>query len=197
MIRHSLCAAVALLVTAAPAMSATYDPLIGRTTPNGQLAEKLVHTWFIEAKPAEVFDNYVSKTEYLDHYGDHTTDWAQTRADEVKMTPPGGFNFQMKQLVAQGDLVFMHMRATRGANDPGNGDNMVIIFRFKDGKLVESWNIHTPIEQDPTLFFGDKRPAQTGYSCVKGTCSTTRPPPPAGTPGGAPNGPPAGGPPKQ
>lgn len=187
MIKKSVYVALALLTVAVPALSANYDPLIGRTTANGRLAEKLIHIWFIEAKPAEVFDKYVSRTEYLDHYGDHTTDYAQTRADEVKNTPPGGFNFQLKQLVAQGELVYTYVRATRGPNDPGYGDEMVIIFRFKDGKLVESWNLHTPIEQDPTLFFGDRRPIQTGYSCKDGTCSTVRPPPPAnaGGPPGA------------
>lgn len=163
-------------------MSATANDMVGLDTTNGKLAAKIIDLWFNQGKPAEVFDKYISKTDYFDHYGEHTTNWAQTRADEVKMTPSSGFDFRIRQLVAQGDLVFMHMQVgPKGAT--GNGDEMVMVLRFKDHLLTETWNIHVPIQQDPALFFGPQRPTQPGYNCANGTCQATRPPQPGAADG--------------
>lgn len=166
------------MLLAAASFTASADELVGLKTPNGQLAKKIIDLWFNEGKAAEVFDKYVSRTDFLDHYGDHTTNYEQTRADEVGITPPGGFKFTIKQLVAQGDLVFAHIEAAQ-KNTPDKVDQMVIIFRFQNNLLTDAWNIHTPIEQDASLFFDEKRPAQPGYMCANGTCQTTRPARPA------------------
>ncbi|RUM22225.1 hypothetical protein EFQ99_25405 [Rhizobium vallis] len=40
---------------------------------------------------------------------------------------------------ADGDLVWLHVHATNGAND--RGESIVDIFRVKDGKIVEHWDV--------------------------------------------------------
>ncbi|MBY2915489.1 nuclear transport factor 2 family protein [Rhizobium leguminosarum] len=53
-------------------------------------------------------------------------DNAQSRAEIVRSA-------------ADGDLVWLHVRATNGADDPGQA--IVDIFRVKDGKIVEHWDV--------------------------------------------------------
>lgn len=44
------------------------DPnMIGLTTENGKLAYEYLDLWFNHYKPAEAFDKYVSRTDYMNH----------------------------------------------------------------------------------------------------------------------------------
>lgn len=43
------------------------------------------------------------------------------------------------QTAADGDLVWLHVHSTNGPDDPGLA--LVDIFRVKDGKLVEHWDV--------------------------------------------------------
>jgi len=45
---------------------------------------------------------------------------------------------EIKQVVAEGDLVVLHVHSTRG---DGPGRAIVDIFRVKDGKVVEHWDV--------------------------------------------------------
>lgn len=45
---------------------------------------------------------------------------------------------EIKQVVAEGDLVVLHVHSTRGE---GPGRAIVDIFRVKDGKVVEHWDV--------------------------------------------------------
>jgi len=46
---------------------------------------------------------------------------------------------EIKQVVAEGDLVVLHVRSTRGDNTPGRA--IVDIFRVEHGKVVEHWDV--------------------------------------------------------
>lgn len=184
----AVCAVLAAFIVAPALVSAAnYDPLMGMKTANGKLAEKIIRLWLIEGKPAEVFDNYIDRNEYLDHWAERTADWKQMREYEIKITPPTGFPFFVfKQLVAQGDLVVAHMQIVPPGLKQGFGDTMVITMRFKNGKMVETWETESPLKQDAALYFGDRRPTQPGFVCGKDTCDPTPPamrgPPPASAP---------------
>lgn len=163
--------AVPTVVTAA-----TYDPLIGMKTANGKLAEKIIRLWLIEGKPAEVFDNYIDRNEYLDHWTDRTADWQQMREYEVRITPATGFPFfVIKQLIAQGDLVVAHLQIVPPGLKQGFGNSMVITMRFKNGKLVETWETEAALKQDADTYFNDRRPSPTGWKCAKGVCDPNSP----------------------
>ena len=45
----------------------------------------------------------------------------------------------IRQVIAEGDLVVLHVHSTRADNTPGRA--IVDIFRLKDGKVVEHWDV--------------------------------------------------------
>jgi len=46
---------------------------------------------------------------------------------------------EIKQVIAEGDLVVLHVHSTRGDNTPGRA--IVDIFRVDHGKVVEHWDV--------------------------------------------------------
>ena len=46
---------------------------------------------------------------------------------------------EIKQVIAEGDLVVLHVHSTRGDNTPGRA--IVDIFRVEGGKVVEHWDV--------------------------------------------------------
>jgi predicted SnoaL-like aldol condensation-catalyzing enzyme len=46
---------------------------------------------------------------------------------------------EIKHVVAEGDLVVLHVHSTRGDNTPGRA--IVDIFRLENGKVVEHWDV--------------------------------------------------------
>ena len=50
---------------------------------------------------------------------------------------------EIKQVIAEGDLVVLHVRSTRGDNTPGRA--IVDIFRVEHGKVVEHWDVGAAI----------------------------------------------------
>jgi predicted SnoaL-like aldol condensation-catalyzing enzyme len=145
---------VLLMVCLAAGSAAADSPdLIGLSTRNGKLAADMLDLWFNQHRPADAFDKYVSRTDFTDHFGKDTLthSFEQVRASEIKITG-SNLHFDIRQIVAQGDLVFAHIHVTNGK--PGFGNELVEIMRFKDDKLVEHWNIHVPLETDADDFFG-------------------------------------------
>lgn len=153
-----------LIITAALGIASTsslaadtIDPnMIGLTTENGRLARDFVDLWFNQHKPLEAFDKYVSRTNYMNHTT--TTDVVQTfesekRLEESMTTPT--MHFEIKQIIAQGDLVVMHILATGG--ETKNGDELVEFLRFRDGKVVDHWDFHVPIIDKSAVFTGMNR----------------------------------------
>lgn len=144
---------VALAMGSACLAATEAEDMVGLAARNGKLAADMLDLWFNKTRPAEAFDKYVSRTEFVDHYGKNTTrSFEQVKAAEVKMTTPD-IRFEIKQIVAQGDLVFAHILVTSPRTGEF-GNELVEIMRFKDGKMVEHWDIHTPLQQDARQFFG-------------------------------------------
>jgi predicted SnoaL-like aldol condensation-catalyzing enzyme len=46
---------------------------------------------------------------------------------------------EIKRVIAEGDLVMLHIHSTRGDDTPGRA--IVDIFRVADGKVVEHWDV--------------------------------------------------------
>ncbi len=53
----------------------------------------------------------------------------------------------IKRLVAEGELVAVHSHMTVSSGDRGNA--VMDIFRLKDGKIVEHWDVLQPIPEKP------------------------------------------------
>jgi predicted SnoaL-like aldol condensation-catalyzing enzyme len=47
--------------------------------------------------------------------------------------------YELKRVIAEGDFVMLHLHGMNGPNP--NGESVVDIFRVKDGKVVEHWDI--------------------------------------------------------
>lgn len=147
------CAITALLPPCVHAATEAED-MVGLTTRNGKLAAEMLDLWFNQTKPGEAFDKFVSRTDFTDHYGKNTSTHAfeQVKASETKMTTPD-IHFEIKKLVAQGDLVFAHILVTSPRTGQ-YGNELIEIMRFKDGKMTEHWDMHVPLQQDAKQFFG-------------------------------------------
>lgn len=53
--------------------------------------------------------------------------------------------YEIKRVIAEGDLVMLHVHGIGGPN--AHGDAVVDIFRVEDGKVVEHWDIIQPIPE--------------------------------------------------
>jgi len=54
---------------------------------------------------------------------------------------------EIKRVIAEGDLVALHVHSTRGDGTPGRA--IVDIFRLEDGKVVEHWDVIQDIPEKP------------------------------------------------
>lgn len=54
---------------------------------------------------------------------------------------------EIKRVIAEGDLVMLHVHSTRGDNTPGRA--IVDIFRLENGKVVEHWDVIQDIPDKP------------------------------------------------
>jgi predicted SnoaL-like aldol condensation-catalyzing enzyme len=54
-------------------------------------------------------------------------------------------HYEVKKVIAEGDLVVLHLHGKQGPNP--FGESVVDIFRIKDGKVVEHWDVIQPIPE--------------------------------------------------
>ncbi len=54
-------------------------------------------------------------------------------------------HYAVKKVIAEGDLVVLHLHGMNGPNP--HGESVVDIFRIKDGKVVEHWDVIQPIPE--------------------------------------------------
>jgi predicted SnoaL-like aldol condensation-catalyzing enzyme len=55
---------------------------------------------------------------------------------------------EIKRVIAEGDLVVLHVHSTRGDDTPGRA--IVDIFRIDNGKVVEHWDVIQDIPAQPS-----------------------------------------------
>jgi predicted SnoaL-like aldol condensation-catalyzing enzyme len=98
--------------------------LVGLKTANGRLAYDFINLWFNEHQAEAAWDKYVARHGYMNHAVYNATtktanrSFEEEKADEARAAGPGTV-FKIKQIVAQGNLVFVHIAASHGEGGQG------------------------------------------------------------------------------
>lgn len=130
---------------------------------NKAIALGFINTYFNQHQPREAFTKHASPRFH------HHAQWAGQGTPEqivthniesaekmLKMAP--NTRREIKQVIAEGDLVVIHSHATGNPNDgqeitnikkggqkgPKTGEQMVDIFRIENGKIAEHWEVSQP-----------------------------------------------------
>lgn len=70
---------------------------------------------------------------------------ASTHRDRLLHTAGQRTDARIVRSAADGDLVYLHVHATEHPGD--RGEAVVDIFRVKDGKIVEHWDVIQPVPE--------------------------------------------------
>jgi predicted SnoaL-like aldol condensation-catalyzing enzyme len=111
----------------------------------GNLAQSFLKM-VIAGKVHEAYEKYISP-DFIHHNpyfkGDRTS-LMEGMAEDARNNPNKVFD--IKQTVAENDLVVVHSNLKMSPEDPGMAT--VHIFRFEGDKIVEQWGTHQSIPED-------------------------------------------------
>lgn len=141
----ALAAGVSLVAGGACGASESTD-MDGIKTANGKLAVKYLTMRFNGGKMAEADKLYTSAALVEHGYLGMARAAGAPAAPPPEARTPLKITMDVKKVIVQGDLVFIQAHGMRG--DKGNGDLMWILYRIKDGKVVEHWDTHNEIPDD-------------------------------------------------
>lgn len=153
-------AVCALALAGASAWASGATDMKGADTPNGRIVRDFVDMEFNQHKPAEAFDKYVHKDYKNKYMGSpqviENNNFEGQKAAEVRVF--GGpmsaqLSLQFKKIIASEDFVFVQGLARRAPD--ATGDQIWMLFRLKDGKIIEHWDLHAelPANSDPELYY--------------------------------------------
>lgn len=127
------------------------DDMAGARTPVGRVAVAWLTKAFNEQKMGEAFDLYMSRTDYFNHSGPPTIgeSFEEQREGEIKAMVPDG-HFNIVQVVAQGNLVAVHVQVTHSTSNRVN--ELVEFMRVHRGKIVDHWDLHGPVPENGRQF---------------------------------------------
>jgi predicted SnoaL-like aldol condensation-catalyzing enzyme len=138
---------VALLSVGAPPRAAAQS-----AADNKQLVVAFYRTVFVDKRVREGFEKYA-----VEGYVQHNPMVPTGREAAIKLLSerirPEGIT-DIKRVIAEGDLVVLHVHSRANAQDRGRA--IVDIFRVKDGKVVEHWDVIQAVPEtaanDNTMF---------------------------------------------
>ena len=101
---------------------------------------------FVQRKAAQARERYMGET-YIQHNPgapDGPDLFVEFIGQFQAMAPD--MRFDIKRVIAEGDLVVLHYHLTMTPDDPGRA--VVDIFRVEDGRIVEHWDVMQPVPAD-------------------------------------------------
>lgn len=126
----------ALLLAAAPVA-------LARPTDNRVIVQDFVDLFYAKRDMAGAFAAHVS-ADYVQHNPGLPDGPAAAVAALGPMFAQSGSRFDVKHLLVDGDLALVHLF---GQGKPGTAGGAVAdLYRLKDGKVVEHWDVLQPIE---------------------------------------------------
>jgi len=102
---------------------------------------------FTEHQPADAVAKYVG-SEYIQHNPDTPSGadaFIKSATDFIARFPQ--VSVEIKRVIAEGDLVVTHDLVKLSPDDRGMAG--VDIFRLRDGKIVEHWDVRQPVPENP------------------------------------------------
>lgn len=130
-----------LILTALAALSACSAPADPNAA-NRKLVQDFARIFYAEKDVRRAFETYV-----VPDYIQHNPGIADGRAAAIAALEPmfsaPGATFEVKRIVVDGDYAVIHLF---GRGDPKTaGAAVADIYRLKDGKIVEHWDILQPM----------------------------------------------------
>ncbi|MFC9913251.1 ester cyclase [Streptomyces sp. NPDC127197] len=111
---------------------------------NKQIVRAFVDLGINQKKPQEAADRYVGDLiQHNPNVADGKEGWITWATGFVKAVPD--VNVDFKRFLADGDLVTVHTHITLNATDRGLA--AMDVFRVKNGKIVEHWDVSTPVPE--------------------------------------------------
>lgn len=89
------------------------------------------------------FETYVA-TDYTQHNPGIPDGRDAAIAALTPMFSAPGAHFEVKKIVVDGDMAVIHLHGQTDPKSPGG--SVADIFRLKDGKIVEHWDVLQPIQ---------------------------------------------------
>ncbi len=107
----------------------------------------LLETAFNQKKPAEAFDRYGGP--YYRQHNPTAPDGKEAIVALLKGWLPTvpSLHYDIKRIVSHGNMVWVHSHVTMSPGDRGQA--VVDIFRLERGKVVEHWDVGTPVPEKP------------------------------------------------
>lgn len=119
-------------------------PVFAGLKENKEIAQAFYEMAFNQHEPTKAAMKYLSE-DYIQHnpyVGTGRKAFIEAFADEPKGKKNTSINI-FKRLIAEDDLVVMHIHKKKSADDVGVAG--VDIFRIKDGKITEHWDVNQKI----------------------------------------------------
>jgi len=135
-----LVAIACALAVAGPAESAATH-VANETARNRAIITSFADLFYTQRRVQEAFDRYVSP-DYIQH-NPGLTDGREAAVMALKpMFSSPGATFEVKRILVDGNMAAIHLF---GRGDPKTaGAAVVDLYRLKDGKIVEHWDVIQP-----------------------------------------------------
>lgn len=116
---------------------------VAEATSNEQIAIGFLRLVAVDGRPRDAFAKYVSPS--LVHHdqscGNRPEDLLAAMEADARANPRKSFD--VKRVLTDNDLVAVHSHVVRWQGDPGFA--LVHLFRIRDGKIVELWDVGQPV----------------------------------------------------
>ena len=114
---------------------------------NKKIVREFYEQVFVHHRAAEAAEKYLAAD-----YIQHNPNVATGRKPFVDFFTPffqknGEAKSTIMRVIAEGDLVVLHVHSKLKASDPGRA--VIDIFRVADGKIVEHWDVMQSVSEKP------------------------------------------------